>query len=422
MTKIRFYLKNPRACKETAVFVVINFGRYKVDRGYKKYLPLKYYVGESINPIFWNRRTSRAKETQAFPRYESFNQRLSHVENVVEMLLVNSKFNARPLDEFQLHEALDHHIKNYAIVDKDHKTTFLQFIEQYIAEAECTRSLATVRQYKNTLRLLMNFSIKVQKIDFEDIDLTFYANFKNYMDARGHSDAYFGNQIKYIRLFMNEATERGYNDRVFFRSRKFTCLHSTTDKIYLTAKEITRIRTTDLSESTKLEKIRDRFVVGCSTGLRFSDLVRLQPSNFNTEDKILRVKTQKTDTLVYIPLSPDTLNICKKYNYQLPHISNSTFNAQLKEIGRRAGLLEEVELMESKGNRKTRVAVPKFQLITSHTARRSFATNAFLAHVPNLSIMQITGHSTEKAFMKYIRISGEDNARRLLMHPYFSKK
>jgi integrase len=81
-----------------------------------------------------------------------------------------------------------------------------------------------------------------------------------------------------------------------------------------------------------------------------------------------------------------------------------------------------VELLISKGNRKIQYAMPKYQLITSHTARRSFATNAFFANVPNISIMQITGHTTEKAFMRYVRVSGEDNARRLLTHPYFSKK
>jgi integrase len=422
MTRIRFYLKNPKTQKKTSVFMMINFGRHKVVRGQKRYLPLKYYIGETINPLFWNKRAGRAKESRSFPQYSSFNQRLNHIEQVVLMLLMNFKYTNRPIDEAQLHEALDAHIKNRDIMASNANVTFFSFIEQFIAEAECTKSLATVRQYRNTFRLLLAFSKKVRKIDFQTIDMAFYASFKNFMDALGYTDAYFGNQIKYIRLFMNEASERGYNDQTFYKSRKFTCPQISADKIYLTTTEITSILNANLSDSERLEQIRDVFVVGCNTGLRFSDLVRVQPSNFNVAEKILHIKTQKTDALVYIPLSPETLAICKKYGYRLPQFSNTTFNNCLKEIGRKAGLVEEVEITQTKGNRKVRKIVPKYQLISSHTARRSFATNAFLARVPNLSIMQITGHNTEKAFMRYIRIAGEDNARRLLTHPYFAKK
>jgi integrase len=421
MTKIRFYLKEPQARKDTCLFMMINYGRYTMVKGRRQYLPLKYYIGENINPIHWNRRTNRAKETKEFPQHALFNQRLAHIENIVQSSLLHFKHSNDLASTDRLREMLDNRIKQH-LADQDRKKTLFFFIEQFIDEAEKTKSLATVRQYKNTFRLLQDFSSKVQKIDFQNIDMSFYANFKGYMDRAGYSDAYFSNQIKYVRLFMNEATERGYNAYMLYKSRKFICPQITSDKIYLTAKEISRIRTTQLSGSEKLEKIRDMFVIACHTGLRFSDLIRLQPSNFSTEEKILRIRTQKTDATVYIPLSPETMNICKKYNFQLPRLSNSTFNTCLKEVGRQAGLVEEVELLISKGNRKIRRTVPKYQLITSHTARRSFATNAFLANVPNISIMQITGHTTEKAFMKYIRISGEDNARRLLLHPYFSKK
>lgn len=70
-------------------------------------------------------------------------------------------------------------------------------------------------------------------------------------------------------------------------------------------------------------------------------------------------------------------------------------------------------------NQKTEHIVEKWELVTAHTARRSFATNAYLAHVPTLAIMKITGHSSEKVFLRYIRISQEDNARQLQEHPFF---
>jgi integrase len=306
--------------------------------------------------------------------------------------------------------------------EQENGKSFLLFIEHYITESEKLKSRATVRQYRNTLRLLLDFSIKVQNIDFHDIDLSFYANFKGYMDEAGYSESYFSNQIKNIRLFMNEATERGYNGYLQYKNRKFIAPQVTADKIYLTMKEIRSIHSVKLPASENLETIRDMFVVACHTGLRFSDLVRLQPSNFIVEEQMMCLRTKKTDTLVYIPLSPAVMKICAKYNFQMRHFTNSTFNACIKEVGRLAGLVDVVAAPVSPGNPKTLGLMPKYQLISSHTARRSFATNAFLAGVPSISIMQITGHVTEKSFLKYIRVSGKENARKLLDHPYFSKK
>lgn len=65
--------------------------------------------------------------------------------------------------------------------------------------------------------------------------------------------------------------------------------------------------------------------------------------------------------------------------------------------------------------------MPKYKLVSSHTARRSFATNAYLAGVPTISIMKITGHKTESAFMKYIKISGKENAVKLKGHKFFTQ-
>ena len=73
----------------------------------------------------------------------------------------------------------------------------------------------------------------------------------------------------------------------------------------------------------------------------------------------------------------------------------------------------------TKGGERKREVLKKHDLISVHTARRSFATNAYLQNVPTSSIMKITGHRTEKSFLKYIKISQEDNANKLVNHPFF---
>ena len=94
-------------------------------------------------------------------------------------------------------------------------------------------------------------------------------------------------------------------------------------------------------------------------------------------------------------------------------------NLNLKHIGRLAKIKENVESSITKGGKLVKNTDFKYNLITTHTARRSFATNAYLADIPAIAIMKITGHQTEKSFLRYIRISQEENANKLLNHEFF---
>lgn len=73
----------------------------------------------------------------------------------------------------------------------------------------------------------------------------------------------------------------------------------------------------------------------------------------------------------------------------------------------------------TKGGKSQREVLKKHDLITAHSAKRSFATNAYLQNVPTIFKMKIIGHRTEKSFLKYIKISQEDNANKLVNHPFF---
>lgn len=423
MANIHFYLKNRHASHATSIFMVVNYGDFQIINKQKKYKPLKYYIGENIKPIDWNTVTNRAKSVKSNPYYTLLNQRLSEIECVTHMILLELKMAGIVPKNSELKCILDERInKKISICNKTSYSmlNLFDFIAKFIKESENTRAAATILQYKNTLRLLRKYAAEVQNIDFQDIDLSFYASFKQYMNRAGYSETYFGNQIKFIRLFMNEATERGYNQQIGFKSRKFSSPQPLTTKVYLTGEEIKRIWALPLGMQKRLEASRDLFVLACKTGLRYSDLIQLRPENFSEEQKILRVQTKKTETIVHIPLSKDLLTLCEKYRFNLPKVNNTTFNQHIRQICRLAGVSEIVPLSVSKGNKNIQKLKPKYELVTAHTARRSFATNAFLAKVPSIAIMKITGHRTEEAFMKYIRITGEDNARQLLSHPYFS--
>jgi len=134
------------------------------------------------------------------------------------------------------------------------------------------------------------------------------------------------------------------------------------------------------------------------------------------------VRTHKTGELVVIPMNWVMEELTKKYKGHFPKgLTNQDINKELKQIGKEAKINEKVSLSKTKGGLRVDTISEKWKLITTHTARRSFATNMYLAGIPTISIMKITGHKTEVSFLKYIKISQEDNAYKLLEHPYFNQ-
>ena len=132
---------------------------------------------------------------------------------------------------------------------------------------------------------------------------------------------------------------------------------------------------------------------------------------------MLTIQQQKTNEFVTIPLHPVFITIWNKYNGVLPaNISNQKFNDNLKDVCREAGLKERVMKSITKGGKKQTTVYEKWQLVSSHTARRSFATNLYKSGFPSISIMQITGHKTESSFLKYIKVTKEEHAKMLMMH------
>jgi integrase len=223
---------------------------------------------------------------------------------------------------------------------------------------------------------------------------------------------------------MHAALDEGIHNNTEFQRKKFRVVNEESDNIYLTEEEINRIYNLDLSKNIRLEKIRDLFIVAARTALRFSDLINLKENNFiqNRKGSFLKVNTQKTKEEVIVPLKREVVEIFNKYNGQLPrNISNQKMNDYLKELGRLAEINSKENKVITKGGFRIEETFKKWELLTTHTARRSAATNLYLAGFNPLSIMKITGHRTEKSFMKYIRMSKEDNAYKMAESDYFRK-
>ena len=162
-----------------------------------------------------------------------------------------------------------------------------------------------------------------------------------------------------------------------------------------------------------MDRVRDMFVIGCYTGLRFSDLTRIQPQH--VENGMITIEQSKTGNEVIIPMVKEVLPILEKYKSALPKISNQKYNEYLNEVCKKCEVLgKEITTTGIKGGKKIITIQPKYESVSSHTARRSFATNEFKAGDLEISeIMAITGHKTEKSFYKYIRETPKGTAERI---------
>ena len=411
MANAKFILKEPKSKEETLIYMLF---RYQ----YKRF---KYSTGEKILPKFWNEDKQRVKETKQFPQYPEFNTRLSNFETAINTVFRRLLNDGIQPDNKMLKQALEAELSGNILQPR--KITFLDFVEQYIEESKLHKKEGTVKVYKTTQKYLKAYSKKLKKdLDFDSINLEFYNQYTAYLSVENNLSANtVGKHIKTIKSFLNEATDRGHNTNLDFKKRKFKTIREESDSIYLTVEELKKFENLNLSASPRLEKVRDLFLVGCFTGLRFSDFTQIKPENIITDRNMIQIRTQKTGERVSIPLHKTVRKILSKYNNRLPKAySNQVMNRYLKEVASLSGLKEKVETTITRAGKMEKETNSKFDLVSTHTARRSFATNLYLADVPTISIMKITGHRSERSFLQYIRVTQEQNADKLLNHPFFN--
>lgn len=192
-----------------------------------------------------------------------------------------------------------------------------------------------------------------------------------------------------------------------------------TVNVSITSEEIERIYHMPIRAKER-EIVRDMFVANCLIGMRFGDFSKL--TNDNIKNDFIFRKTKKTGEPVQVPIHRIVKEILDKYNGFPPYRkSQQNYNKIIKNICKQAGITDKVLWERTVGHKVVRKTYKRYELVSSHTARRSFATNAYLAGIPVARIMLITGHKTESSFFMYIKIAKSENAKELENHPFFQK-
>jgi integrase len=415
MSKVRFYLKAPDNTGESLISLYFSFNKKR----------LVYSTGLKVPPKFWSDETQRAAKTKQFPQYLELNAYLDNITH--ETLNIYRRFlnEGKVPSVAQLKSELDAFTLRGNTAGN---TSLFGFIEQFIRERESLPkfSKGIIFIYKRAYNHLKKFSKQNQReLDFQDIDLDFFYDFQKYLyePPVSYSQNTAHKMIKTIKTIMSEATERGLNKNLAFQSRRFSIPQKEVESIYLTTEELLKIYNLKLENYLpRLDKVRDLFLIGAFTGLRFSDFTNIKPENFRSIEgvEVIQITTIKTGEPVTVPVHNIVKRIFEKYNGKPPKaMSNQKMNVYLKELAELAEMNEPVILTKDKGGKRYDRQFKKWELVTTHTARRSFATNAFKAGIPAISIMKITGHRTEAAFMKYIKISKEENAVLIAKNAFF---
>lgn len=320
-------------------------------------------------------------------------------------------------------------VNNEVIKENVPVTDLIEFGKQFISDtASGTRlnpstgkpmGASTIAIYNNVVSSIQAFKeLKKCNTSLDNINLDFYVEYTDYLKfEKKFTTNTVAKYIKTIKTFMHEAKDRGFTANEQFKSKRFKVVTEDTDTVYLSAIELEKMHKLDLSNNPRLDRVRDLFLVGAWSGLRFSDYKDISPKNISGD--FMTIKAVKTQKEIVIPIHDTIKSIIEKYqdktnNSLPPTISNVKMNEYIKEVAKEAELNEVIEVKITKAGRTLIKNVAKHTLITTHTARRSFATNMYLMGVPTITIMAVTGHKTEKAFMRYIRVTPDEHAQNML--------
>ena len=357
---------------------------------------LKVYTGKKIEANKWDLDSCRANPRKYKTNVVGFNEFLQGLSNEVVTLVNNNK----PISKSDLK----------AIVDKANgKTTnksFFGFAEDHIKQQTSKGEMqnSSAKGYK----VVLNHLKKVERsLTFEDINLGFYDRFISHLRSEGIKSANtIGGYIKRLKWFMTAALERDLHTNVAFKKKAFKTTTEETDQIYLTRGEINKLAAKKLPE--RLKRVADAFAMNCYLGMRFADLSQIKKDNFSKEGSLyyLNMVQGKTNEKISIPVPKEALPLLRKYRFTCPAlnrkgklISVQKFNEYLKEAAEKA----EIDAIDDVRHNGIVEKLPKYALIKSHTARRSFSTNLYLEGVPLQNIMAITGHRKEETFLLYVR-------------------
>jgi len=285
----------------------------------------------------------------------------------------------------------------------------LEWFEQAIND-DCNISSGSKQKYLNDLKTVRKFveakRIKVKA--FTDVNYHFLMKYQEYMFDEKFTMNTLINKMRSLLTVINKAERNGLINTTTSGIARYQMPRNKEDgqQIYLTEEDLTKLEKVELSGNE--EKLRDLFLLQCHIGQRYGDMLKLDKAII-TETTITLVQ-EKTAKRVVIPLNDTAKAILKKYDNKMPYIGAEYANELLKSIGKKAGIDDEQLITKQEKGKTITVKVPKYELMKTHTARRTFVTASIKRGIQPSIIMRITGHTASKTMERYNKMTADDAA------------
>ncbi len=385
----------------------------------------KRKTGYIIDPKNWSRKTNLPipKDTNL----KNLKTDLSNLKTEIEKRCNSATTNGIEISGNWLHEQINSITGKQDKTDKDLLTNYVQLYIDNLPYKEFPNgkrgvAIGTIQKY-TTLKNKIGAYQKHKKKHFyvKNVDLKFRNDFLKYLIERDKLNPNSaGRYIRFLKTICLDAQLNGYE--VSKQLKQIKGFTEKASKVFLTFDELSKIETT-IYKRTALENAKDWLIIGCYTGQRVSDLLAFTCNIIKVRNgiELIEFTQKKTGKRVAIPIHPKIKGILDKHNGQFPtQLSAQKFNKHLKDLCKIAEINEPTDgaKMDKEIGRKIQGIYPKYELITSHVCRRSFASN-FYGEIPTALLMSITAHSTEQQFLEYIGKTTNDFA--LQIAEYWSK-
>ena len=370
-----------------------------------------------IDKTYWSKQhKKKSKDIETTNKQTNINNELNKIENHI----LNA-FNSVSIETINK-DWLISQIEYYYNPPKKAETLSTELLKYFLYYIECKKTetaIGTQRKYNSTLRLLERYQ-KEKKVVIQIIDIN--ENFKNQLEKYCIENNYGQNTIsKFFKTIKGVCNHADYNGiETSHQLTGFKTDQHKVEKIYLTFEDLAKIENISKDKLTdSLDNAKDWLIISCYTGQRVSDFMNFTDEQIRIEKgkHLIEFTQKKTGKNMTVPLHPKVLEILKKRGGKFPYsTSDQKYNdfikivcqlAKINELTKGSKLIETEK--DSKVYRKKSGLYEKWELVTSHIGRRSFATN-FYGKIPTTYLIYVTGHSTEAMFLNYIGKSNKDLA------------
>jgi integrase len=397
--KVQPYLDSTiRPNGEYFVMVLLTFDAQRV----------RISTGESIPKEAWDNQSKRV--TKLVKNYVRINARIADICSDVQRLFERLRdVEKKQITPAMFKKEFDTEYRTPPEIPEEYSffTLFDEFMKDSLTPEGKPIREGTRLIYKALKAHLLEFEQKTGKITFDEIDTTFYHKFTKFLYSKEFTQNTTDKYVQRLKRFLYWSKDKGVPLSVDVK--KFKSSQSESDQIALDESEIQKIRDVDLSANKRLSNVRDIFLVQCLCGLRFSDVMQIR--KVHKKGQKLELNAVKTSRKLSIPLLPEADAIIERHlaeGGRLPKISNQKMNEYLKELCELSGIIEEVERTEFRGGIEQKIVQKKFELVTTHTGRRSFVTNSLRRGLRVDIVMKLSGHKSLASFKKYIKESTEN--------------